>query len=81
MGFIKLISKQISLVAIYCNDKIIIIIIIIIMSTGCDYIGNIQKLITLCWADDYGFILISTLKIYLRRLNMRSTHKKVIINL
>ena len=79
MGFIKLISKQISLVAIYCNDKIIIIIII--MSTGCDYIGNIQKLITLCWADDYGFILISTLKIYLRRLNMRSTHKKVIINL
>ena len=80
MGFIKLISKQISLVAIYCNDKIIIIIIII-MSTGCDYIGNIQKLITLCLADDYGFILISTLKIYLRRLNMRSTHKKVIINL
>ena len=78
MGFIELISKQISLVAIYCNDKKIIIII---MSTGCDYIGNIQKLITLCWADDYGFILISTLKIYLRRLNMRSTHKKVIINL
>ena len=79
MGFIELISKQISLVAIYCNDKKIIIIII--MSTGCDYIGNIQKLITLCLADDYGFILISTLKIYLRRLNMRSTHKKVIINL
>ena len=79
MGFIELISKQISLVAIYCNDKKKIIIII--MSTGCDYIGNIQKLITLCWADDYGFILISTLKIYLRRLNMRSTHKKVIINL
>ena len=78
MGFIELISKQISLVAIYCNDKKIIIII---MSTGCDYIGNIQKLITLCLADDYGFILISTLKIYLRRLNMRSTHKKVIINL
>ena len=52
------------------------------MSTaGCDYIGNIRKLITLCLADDYGFILISTLKIYLRRLNMRSTHKKVIINL
>ena len=50
------------------------------MSTaGCDYIGNIRKLITLCLADDYGFILISTLKIYLRRLNMRSTHKKVII--
>ena len=79
MGFIELISKQISLVAIYCNDKKKIIIII--MSTGCDYIGNIQKLITLCLADDYGFILISTLKIYLRRLNMRSTHKKVIINL
>ena len=77
MGFIELISKQISLVAIYCNDKKIIII----MSTGGDYIGNIQKLITLCLADDYGFILISTLKIYLRRLNMRSTHKKVIINL